>query len=211
MENFQALVSSTFVNSRNHYFPLTRHRNFNSSSGFIAGLLLLCGDIISQFGPIIPTRAQNGGLNRQEKRNPSKQQTAPRLITLHANARSIVITLTETHLDDSISDGEILLPNYMVFRRDRKINGRFGGGVLIATRDSIKAVPRDTSQYDSEFIFVDLLHSHNRKVTLGVFYCPPNNDTKPLEDLQAALPTLSENELMFLGVFNLPEIDWLNT
>ena len=77
--------------------------------------------------------------------------------------------------------------NYTVFRRDRKIDGRSGGGVLIATRDYIKAVPRETSQYDSEFIFVELLLSHNRKVTLGVFYRPPNNETKALEDLQAAL------------------------
>ena len=99
-----------------------------------------------------------------------------------------IITLTETHLDDSISDGEILPSNYTVFRRDRKINGRSGGGVLIATRDYIKAVPCDTSQYDSEFIFVDLLLSHNRKVTFGVFYRPYR--FLSLEDLQAALQTL---------------------
>ena len=107
--------------------------------------------------------AQNGGLNRQEQSNPSKQQMAPRLLTLHANARSIVnktsrleldipssscdiITLTETHLDDSISDGEILPATYTVFRRARKINGLSGVGVLIATRDYIKTLPRDTSQ-----------------------------------------------------------------
>ena len=122
-----------------------------------------------------------------------------------------IITLTETHLDDSISDGEILPSNYTIFRRDRKINGRSGGGVLIATRDYIKDVPRDTLQYDSEFTFVDLLLSHNRKVTLDVFYRPLNNDTKPLEDLQAALQTLSANELILLGDFNLPGFDWLNT
>lgn len=118
--------------------------------------------------------------------------------------------LTETHLDSSIPDGEIFPANYTVFRRDRKLNGRHGGGVLIATRGYIKAVPRDTLQKDSEFIFVDLLLSHNRKIILGVFYRPPNNDPKPLEDLQAALQELSTNELILLGDFNLPEIDWLN-
>jgi len=82
--------------------------------------------------------------------------------------------------------------------------------VLIVTRDHIKAVPRDTPQNDSEFIFVDLLFSYNRKVTLGVFYRPPNNDPKPLEDLEAALQEFSTNELILLGDFNLPEIDWLN-
>jgi len=96
------------------------------------------------------------------------------------------------------------------FRRDRKLNGRHGGGVLIATRDNIKAVPRDTPQNDSEFIFVNCLFSYNCKVTLGVFYWPPNNDPKPLEDVQAALQEFSTNELILLGDFNLPEIDWLN-
>ena len=68
----------------------------------------------------------------------------------------------------------------------------------------------DISQKDSEFIFVDLLLSHNRKITLGVFYRPLNNDPKPLEDLQAVLQEFSTNELILLGDFNLPEIDWLN-
>lgn len=63
----------------------------------------------------------------------------------------------------------------------------------------------------TQFFFVDLLLSHNRKVTLGVFYRPPNNDAKPLEDLQAALQMLSAKELILQGDFNLPEIDWLNT
>ena len=78
---------------------------------------------------------------------------------------------------------------------------------MIVMRDNIKAIPNDTSQYDSEFIFVDVLFSHNRKVTLGVFYRPPNNEIKPIEDLQAFLQELSTNELILLGDFNLPEID----
>lgn len=85
-----------------------------------------------------------------------------------------------------------------------------GGRVLIATRDHIKAVLHDTPQNESKFIFVNLLFSYNCKITLGVFYRPPSNDPKPLEDLQAVLQELSLNELILLGDFNLPEIDWLN-
>ena len=112
-----------------------------------------------------------------------------------------MIVLTETHLHSSIPDGEIFASNYSIFRRDRKLNGRHGGGVLIATQDHIKAVPHDTPQNDSEFIFVDLLFPYNRKITLGVFYCPPNND--PLEDLQAVLQEFSMNKLILLCDFNL--------
>ena len=169
----------------------------------------------------------NPGPTCSKQHNSTGQQKPTRLLTFYANARSIVnktskleldvaasrydiIVLTETHLDSSISDGEIFPNNYTIFRRDRRLNGRKGGGVLIVMRDNIKAIPNDTSQYDSEFIFVDVLFSHNRKVTLGVFYRPPNNEIKPIEDLQAFLQELSTNELILLGDFNLPEIDWSN-
>lgn len=129
----------------------------------------------------------NPGPNCIDQRNSTEQRNSTRLLTFYANARSIVnqtsklelditssrydiILLTETHLDNSMSDGEIFPNNYTVFRRDRKLNGRHGGGVLIATRDHIKTVPRDTLQYDSGFAVFLLLFSHNCQVTLGVFY-----------------------------------------
>ena len=123
-----------------------------------------------------------------------------------------IIALTETHLDNSISDSEILPNNYLVFRRDRKSNGRHGGGVLIAVRNHIKAIPRESLQSESEFIFIDILVSNNHKITFGVFYRPPNNETKPLEDLQSALQEIPlKNDLILVGDFNLSAFDWENT
>ena len=92
-----------------------------------------------------------------------------------------LIVLTETHLDHSILDSEIFPSHFTVFRNDRKINGRHGGGVLIAVRDCIPATIRATHQCESELLFIDLLFSHERRITLGVFYRPPGGDTKPLD------------------------------
>ena len=129
-----------------------------------------------------------------------------------AASRYDIIALTETHLDNSISDSEMLPTDYLVFRRDRKSNGRHGGGVLIAVRNHIKAIPRESLQSESEFIFIDILLSNNRKITFGVFYRPPNNDTKPLEDLQTALQEIAlRNDLLIVGDFNLSAFDWENT
>ena len=50
---------------------------------------------------------------------------------------------------------------------------------MIATRDQIKAVPRDTPQNDSEFIFVDLLFSYNRKVKRHLLKLKPNKSPGP--------------------------------
>ena len=52
---------------------------------------------------------------------------------------------------------------------------------------SIKASPNEEVLCDSELPFVDLLFPNNRKIILSVFYRPPINDTKPLEDLQEVL------------------------
>ena len=100
------------------------------------------------------------------------------LRTFYANARSTVnkvnllelamyqrnydlIVLTETHLDHSILDSEIFPSHYTVFRKDRKINGRHGGGVLIAVRDYITVSLRPTHPCDSEMLFIDVLLSYN--------------------------------------------------
>ena len=83
--------------------------------------------------------------------------------------------------------------------------------MLIAVRNYIKTIPRESLQSESEFIFIDILLSNNHKVTFGVFYRPPNNETKPLEDLQSALQeTALKNDLILVGDFNLIAFDWEN-
>ena len=88
-------------------------------------------------------------------------------------------------------------------------NGRRGCGVLIAVRDCIPATPRATHQCESELLFIDLLFSHEQRITLGVFYRPPGGDTKPLEDLRICIQEWNSTaELILIGDFNLPDIDW---
>ena len=80
---------------------------------------------------------------------------------------------------------------------------------LIAVRDCIPPTLRVTHQCESELLFIDLLFSHKRRITLGVFYRPPGGDTKPLEDLRICIQELNSTaELILLGDFNLPDIDW---
>ena len=90
----------------------------------------------------------------------------------------------------------------------RKSNGRHKGGVLIAVRDHIKAIPRESLQTESEFIFVDILFPNNRKITFGVFYRTPNSETKPLEVLQTALQEICpRNDMITVGDFSLSAFD----
>lgn len=81
--------------------------------------------------------------------------------------------------------------------------------MLIAVRDCIPATLRAVNQCESELLFIDLLFSHKRRITLGVFYRPPGGDTKPLEDLRICIQELNSTaELILVGDFNLPDIDW---
>ena len=40
-----------------------------------------------------------------------------------------IISINETKLDSSIKDNEVYISGYEIVRKDRKINGRHGGGV----------------------------------------------------------------------------------
>ena len=85
-----------------------------------------------------------------------------------------LMVFTETHLDSSILDSELFPSIYTVFRRDRVQNGRRGGGILIAVRDTLRASVREDVNFDSELLFVDIISPANRKIvgsTNGSWYC----------------------------------------
>jgi len=121
-----------------------------------------------------------------------------------------IIVFTETHPDSSINDIESFGRDYCVYRRDRQQEGRFGGGVLIATKRCLKVSPRVDLACESELLFIDIIIGNNRKIVMGVFYRPPNSNLKVLEDLQNSLSDIKTNDTILLGDFNLSEIDWAN-
>lgn len=83
-----------------------------------------------------------------------------------------VVCVTESWLCCEISNDELALPNYQLFRRDRD---RHGGGVLIYVRGSIQV------QYPSQCADLELLtlllYKDNFRVCLSVFYRPPSSSS----------------------------------
>ena len=89
---------------------------------------------------------------------------SPNLISIsHLNTRSIlssfaefsslmtshqfhVITLSETWLDETVSDTEVPLPGYTIIRNDRN---HHGGGVAILINNSIRCTPHHDLQLNS--------------------------------------------------------------
>jgi hypothetical protein len=81
---------------------------------------------------------------------------------------------------------------------------------LIATKSSYKIVHRDDIKPNAEILIAEIILKHNKKITLVVFYRPPNSDLYPLEELQRILGEVSTSELIVVGDFNITEIDWSN-
>ena len=78
----------------------------------------------------------------------------------------------------------------------------------VAVRDTSRASVREDVSFDSELLFVDILFWANRKISLGVFYTPPNGNINCLLHLQAALDNVlssPNSEILLAGDLNIPE------
>ena len=115
----------------------------------------------------------------------------------------MVIVLTETHLDYSISDLELKLDGYYVFRRDRPSKG---GGVLIAIKD-IKGVNiiSCTKALLEEMLTVKASF-FGFTVCIVAYYRPPTYLC--LNELYNFFNISTEINFILLGDFNLPDIQW---
>ena len=87
-------------------------------------------------------------------------------LELASNTYDIVL-LTETHLDSTVTDREVFPQGCTVFRCDRELHGRHGGGILIAIGDSCKAYLRGgLCSNTSKLEFVEIVFPNRKKLTL---------------------------------------------
>jgi hypothetical protein len=121
--------------------------------------------------------------------------------------------MSETHLSTQITDNEISLPNYQIFRKDRN---RQGGGVCIYVNDCIAASRlHHFDQSNIEIVWLKL-HFGKNIVYFGSCYRPPgqsNQDkTEFLEILENQLTDISSRNpnhtIILTGDFNDRTTDW---
>lgn len=114
-----------------------------------------------------------------------------------------IICISESKLNDSISDSSISIDGYrQPLRKDRPINN--GGGLVIYMKNNIHYKRRsDLELPNIETIWVEI-NALNRKFLLGLFYRPPNSSV----DFWFSLENILENavdhnlDLIILGDFN---------
>lgn len=130
----------------------------------------------------------------------------PDFMSLISSHSAHIIGVTETWLHDGIYDTEITPPGFCVVRGDRKY-GR-GGGVALFLKTNIKfSVIQGPPQIESVWC---KLNVENISLVVGVVYRPPGS---PIDQLHALCDfmyehNLSSSNLILMGDFNLPGIQW---
>ena len=117
-------------------------------------------------------------------------------------SRAAVIGITESKLNESVTDGEINIDGYEVIRSDRN---RHGGGVACYIRNDISFNPRGNFSSEVENIFLDMLFPKTKPILIGILYRPPDQ-SKFLDKLSTAISetdNFDAQEVYILGDLNI--------
>ena len=113
-----------------------------------------------------------------------------------------ILTINETRLDESISDAEVNIQGYNLWRKDRC---RHGGGVAIYTRDILNV--REMSQFvpeNIESVCLEIIKPKSKPFLLTTVYRPPSCNANFMDELENYFHTLVEQdkELILAGDLN---------
>ena len=119
-----------------------------------------------------------------------------------------ILAITESWGKEEIVDGEISLPGYTLFRRDRK-DGRRGGGVLLYLDSRLKVIEREDicSTKFTECIWCEV-EFDKLKTLIGICYRPPDSTEIEDEGLLDIINKAANDTCLLMGDFNLPSINW---
>lgn len=127
-----------------------------------------------------------------------------------------IIVLTETWLDYKISDVELGLSEYSIYRKDRSdetSSKSRGGGVLIAVKKYIISNSISTPQITVEDVFVGV-KINNNNILIGGVYIPPMSAVNIYEDhcanVDFVVETYPQHTLYLIGDYNLPNVVFTN-
>lgn len=122
-----------------------------------------------------------------------------------------IIALTETWLDQSVMDHEIIPHGYSIFRKDRS-NRR---GVLLACKDNLVVTRRsDLEENQCELLWCEISSPvTGSKTLLGIFYRPPDTNIDYISLLEKSFNRIANSntyKVFLVGDFNLANYDWVN-
>ena len=167
--------------------------------------MLKCGDVHPHPGPSLEQldfSSLNGrGLHFLHLNIRSLPPKIDELRTLVRKTKAAVVGISESWLDNSITDNEIHIDGFCTLRKDRD---RKGGGVCTFIRNDIAFRTRDDLAHDSlEATWFELLLPKSKPIVIGTVYRPPEQNNF-VEHFEEALSKIrSDVEAIILGDFNI--------
>ena len=113
-----------------------------------------------------------------------------------------IVCITETWLDNSISDNELTIPGYCIIRLDRN---RHRGGVLMYIRCTLHPQVLSLGPSDLELLIVSI-NNATCKYCMGLFYRPPGSASLIFDNLFSVLEQLDPSlflNFVLIGDFNV--------
>ena len=123
------------------------------------------------------------------------------LRSLLINWNISVFGITETKLDNTVSNEEVEIDGYNLIRSDRNWKGE---GIACYIKTSISFNYHRSLSEKFENILIDILSPKSKPITLGIIYRPPDQSSV-IDDFNIALKELASQgkETCFLGDFNI--------
>lgn len=123
-----------------------------------------------------------------------------------------IIGISETWLSEEVENVEITIDGYRLFRKDRFTvkKGKHGGVLLYIRDDIITCEYDDLNKSKSESIWCKIVNKTDRNVDIvvGVCYKSPAAEAEEIDELFKVLQKASKGEVMIMGDFNYPGINW---
>ena len=118
-----------------------------------------------------------------------------------------IIGITESWANIDITDAELGLTGYVMFRKDRI--GRRGGGVILYVKESIQAyeIKLEREADCDEAVWCKIV-SGNSKLTIGLVYRSPNINEEDNTKIKNAIKEVSKGDCIIMGDFNHGHIQW---
>ena len=118
-----------------------------------------------------------------------------------------IIGIIESWANIDITDAELGLTGYVMFRKDRI--GRRGGGVILYVKEYIQAdeIKLEREADCDEAVWCKIV-SGNSKLTVGLVYRCPNINEEDNIKIKNAIKEVSKGECIIMGDFNHGHIQW---
>ena len=123
-----------------------------------------------------------------------------------------IIAVTESWATPEISDSELGLEGFVMFRKDRSdVRDGKGGGVLLYVSNELRCAQVDKlNSFKCESIWVELQDDLQANVIVGVCYKSPSVSEHELKNLFSAIKQAGSGRCLVVGDFNYPSINWEN-